>query len=211
MSSWLKQLRADLDRRGREDMLRRLRATDACRRQVQREGRSLVNFAGNDYLALAGHPKLADAVAAAARAYGVGSGASRLVSGDLELHGRLEERLARFKHAEAALLFPTGYQANLGALTALAVEGDLICLDKLNHASLIDAARASGATVRVYPHGNLAKLQRLLEGGADARRRFIVTDAVFSMDGDCADLPGLCDLRDRFEAVLVVDEAHATG
>lgn len=211
MTHWLEQLRRDLDDRHRRHLLRQRRPVDRSTRLVRRDGRELINLAGNDYLALAGHPHLAEATAGSARSLGVGAGASRLVTGDLEIHRALEQRFAAFKHAEAALLCPTGFTANLAALTALAGEDDLILLDKLNHASLIDAARATAATVRVYPHGHHDKLRRLLDRHADARRRFIVTDAVFSMDGDCADLPTLCELRDRYEAVLMVDEAHGTG
>jgi len=211
MSHWLDQLQNDLAQREAACLRRVLRPVDQCDRIVQRGGRPLINLASNDYLALSSHPQLIAAVVEAAQKYGVGSGASRLVTGDLHRHHQLEQRFALFKHAEAALVLPTGYAANLAALTALAGEDDAIFLDKLNHASLIDAARASGATVRVFPHQNLDKLQRLLARHDDARRRFIVTDAVFSMDGDCANLPALCELRDRFDAILVVDEAHATG
>lgn len=211
MMHWLDQLQAELQSRQEDHLLRRLRPLDRCAAHVFHQGRSLLNLAGNDYLALAAHPHLARAVADAARQYGVGGGASRLVSGHLELHRRIESCFAAFKHAQAALITPTGYTANLAALSALAGPDDLIALDKLNHASLIDAAQSTGAQVRVYPHLNLEKLRRLLESHAEARRRFIVTDSVFSMDGDCADLPALAALRDRYQAILMVDEAHATG
>lgn len=190
---------------------RQLHPVDRCDRLVTRGGRTLLNFASNDYLALATHPALRDAVIEAARSHGVGAGASRLVTGDLLIHHEVEARFAAFKHAQAALITPTGYAANLAAVTALAGEGDVLCADKLNHASLVDAARLSGATLRIYPHLNLDKLERLLARSGEARRRLIVTDAVFSMDGDCADLPRLCELRDRYDAILIVDEAHATG
>lgn len=215
VDGWSDQLRADLQHSRTEGLARSLQSVDHCSRIVTRGERELLNLAGNDYLALASHPRLRDAVTDAAARYGVGSGASRLVSGHLAIHEALEQRFARFKHAEAALVMPTGYMANLAVLTALAGPNDLICLDKLNHASLIDAARASGATVRVFPHRDHAKLERLLGratvAGSAPRRRFIVTDSVFSMDGDFADLPGLCTLRDRYDAILVVDEAHGTG
>ena len=190
-------------------------------------GNTFLNFASNSYLGLNEHPSMKQAAIDAVRDFGTGSGASLLVSGRLEVHQRAERAFADFKHAEAALLFPTGYMANLAALTALAGPGDLICLDKLCHASLIDAARMSGATLRTYPHLQTDKLKRLLsqhradnpsappagltEGNVRSSRRFIVTDSVFSMDGDCADLPELCDLAETFDAVLIVDEAHGTG
>lgn len=208
---FIEQLRADLARREQLHLARRLDPVDRCGRIVHRDGRPLLNFAGNDYLALASHPHLAETVADTARRLGTGAGASRLVSGHLEIHREVESRFAAFKHAEAALLLPTGFLANLAVLTALAGPEDLACIDKLTHASLIDAARYSGATVRVYPHRNLDKLRRLLDRSGEARRRFIVTDSVFSMDGDVADLPALCELRDAFDAVLIVDEAHGTG
>ena len=210
MAHWRDQLRDHLDHLQHRHSQRRLRAIDRCALHVQRDGRSLINLASNDYLGLASHPKLRDAAIDAATRFGVGAGASRLLTGHLQIHQQVERCFAEFKHAEAALLLPTGYMAAMAALTSLAEPGDLLCLDKLCHASLIDAARASDATVRVYPHRNLDKLERLLDRAA-ARRKLIVTDSVFSMDGDCADLPALCDLRDRHDAILIVDEAHATG
>ncbi len=179
-----------------------------------------VNLASNDYLGLSQHPRLKQAAVDAIQEFGLGAAASRLISGTLTLHAQAERRFARFKHAQAALLIPTGYMANLAVLTGLAQRGDLICLDKLCHASLIDAARLSGATVRTFPHGQTRKLTRLLERHADTARpsprghaptRLIVTESVFSMDGDTADLPELCELAQRFDALLIVDEAHATG
>ncbi len=197
---------------------RSLRALPSAGKVVTVDGRELLNLAGNDYLGLAQHPRLKAAATRAIEQLGVGSGASRLVAGHLELHEEVEAEFAAFKHAEAALMFPTGYTANFAVLTTLPRPGDLICQDKLNHASLIDAAKFSPAEVRTYPHSSghadHSKLERLLndhvQRSPDAGR-WIVTDAVFSMDGDVADLPGLCDLAERYEAVLVVDEAHGTG
>lgn len=193
---------------------RSLRALPSAGKRVVVDGQELLNLAGNDYLALAEHPRLKAAAVQAIERLGVGSGASRLVAGHLELHERTEAEFAAFKHAEAALIFPTGYTANLAVLTTLPRPGDLICQDKLNHASLIDAARYSAAGVRTYPHVDHAKLERLLKQHAEQSpdaERWIVTDSVFSMDGDVADLPGLCGLAERYRAVLIVDEAHGTG
>lgn len=195
-------------------MRRRLRALPSAGRVVEINGKPLLNLACNDYLALAEHPALKAAAIAATQRYGTGSGASRLVAGHLDIHEATEQTFAEFKHAEAALLFPTGYAANLGVLTALARPGDLISQDKLNHASLIDAARMSDVDARTYPHGDLAKLERLLSvhhAASPESQRFVVTDSVFSMDGDTADLPALCGLAERYDAILVVDEAHGTG
>ncbi len=211
MPDWPGQLQRDLDQRAADHLLRRMCRYDRAAAVVRdASGRALVNFASNDYLGMATEPYVGRVVAQIARTVGTGAGAARLVTGHLTIHEDVEQRFAAFKHAEAALLLPTGYMANLAAMTALAGEGDLVCLDKLSHASLIDAARGCGADVRVYPHRNHDKLARLLErhGGG---RRLIVTDSVFSMDGDAADLAALCAVRDRHDAVLVVDEAHATG
>ncbi|MFN3167125.1 MAG: aminotransferase class I/II-fold pyridoxal phosphate-dependent enzyme [Phycisphaeraceae bacterium] len=199
----LRQL-AELDRR------RSLRTMTPGDNHVDINGKQLLNLASNDYLGLSRHPKLIAAAADATQRFGVGAGASRLVSGTSPLHDRVEQRFAAFKHAEACLLLPTGYVANLAVLTTLAGPGDLIVLDKLVHASLIDAARASGAEVRTFTHLDLQRAERLLSKSCDGRR-LLVTDSVFSMDGDCADLPALCDLADRTNAILLVDEAHGTG
>ena len=174
-------------------------------------GRRLRNFASNDYLNLAHDPRVIDAARSALDAAGVGAGASALVTGRTDWHARLEERLARFEQQPAAILFPTGYAANAGTIAALAGEGDAVFCDRLNHASLVDGCRLSGARLRVYRHNELERLDRELQKARDARRRLIVTDAVFSMDGHAAPLPELCGLAERYEAMLLVDEAHATG
>jgi len=174
-------------------------------------GRELVCFASNNYLGLANHPAIKTAVKSAVDQWGIGSGASRLVCGHCLPHRDLEARLATFKGTQAALVFPTGYQANLAAIRGLAGRGDVILLDKLNHASIIDGARGSGATVRVFGHRDYRKLERLLERTASVRQRIIVTDSLFSMDGDLADLPRLVELKQRYDAILCIDEAHATG
>ena len=210
MADWADQLRDDLRVLEARRLLRSLSPSVPHGRFVWRAGRDLVNLASNDYLGLAQHPRLKDSVIEATRTFGIGSTASRLLAGHLPVHERVEKRFARFKHAEAALLCSTGYMANHAVLTALAGKDDLVCVDKFSHASLLDAARASGATVRVYPHLHFVKLERLLSRSS-TRRRFIVTDSVFSMDGDTAELPALCDMAQRYEAILIVDEAHATG
>ena len=210
MDQWLASLRRDLAGLEEDDLLRKLVAVEPHGRTITRGDQTLLNLAGNDYLALSNHPRLRDAATDAIRRFGVGAAASRLVSGHQVIHQQVETRFARFKHAQAALLCPTGYTAAHATVTALAGRGDLICIDKLTHASFIDAARASGADLRICPHRNLAKLKRLLSA-TDKRRKFIITDSVFSMDGDCADLPALCDLAEPYDAVLIVDEAHATG
>ncbi len=175
------------------------------------DGRRVLNFAANDYLNLAGDPRVTAAAAEALSASGVGSRASPLVCGRTVWQERLERRLAEFEGQPAAILFPTGMAANVGTVAALAGPGDVVFCDRLNHASLVDGCRLSGARLRVYSHNDLSVLERELDKAGDARRRWIVTDSVFSMDGDLAPLPDLCDLADRFDAALIIDEAHGTG
>ena len=173
-------------------------------------GRELVNLCSNDYLALAGDPRIRRAAAEAAEREGAGAGASRLVAGDLPIHGRLEARLAALKRAEAALLFNSGYHANAGVPPALVGRGDAIFSDELNHASIIDGCLLSRAELVRYRHRDVGELADLL-ARTKARRRLVVTDAVFSMDGDAAPLRELAELCDRHGAMLYVDEAHAAG
>jgi 8-amino-7-oxononanoate synthase len=175
------------------------------------DGRKLLQFSSNNYLGLANHPRLKAAAMAAVERYGVGSGASRLVCGNLDLNRKLEEKLAQLKKKESALLYSTGYMANLGVIAALAGEGDLILSDEYNHASIVDACRLSRAQTRVYPHKRMDELEKLLAGAESSKRRLIVTDGIFSMDGDIAPLPDLVDLAEKYECLLMVDDAHATG
>jgi 8-amino-7-oxononanoate synthase len=177
---------------------------------VEVGGRRLVNLCSNDYLGLASDPRLVQAAAAAAQREGAGAGAARLVAGDLPVHGALERRLADFKKTEAALLFSSGYHANAGALAALVEREDAVFSDRLNHASIVDGCRLSLAKTFRYPHCDLGALERLLST-TKARRKLVVTDAVFGMDGDAAPLAAIAELCDRHGAMLYVDEAHATG
>jgi 8-amino-7-oxononanoate synthase len=174
------------------------------------DGRQLISFCSNDYLGLANDPALIDAACAGARNWGVGSGASHLVSGHQAPHEALEQKLAAFTGFPRALLFSTGYMANLGIVPALVGRGDAVFSDKLNHASLIDAIQLSRAESKRYPHVDLAALERLL-AASKATRKLILTDAVFSMDGDLAPLPALLELAERFDAWLVIDDAHGFG
>ena len=196
-------------------LLRRLRTFDSPQQPVIAEGgKSLISFASNDYLGLANEPALKEAAKIAIDRYGVGSGASRLTAGTLAPHTLLEETIARFKCTGAALAFSSGYATAIGTLGALCREGDVIILDKLCHASLIDGARLSGATMRVFPHNHLGKLESHLEWArthSPEGRTVIVTEAIFSMDGDLAPLAEIAALKNRFGAMLLVDEAHAVG
>jgi 8-amino-7-oxononanoate synthase len=194
--------RAELEALAADDLRRALRATDP----------SLLNFASNDYLGLSRHPALIEAARQATLQHGTGAGASRLVTGTDEAALALEAELAAWKEKEAALVFSSGFAAALGTIPALVGTGDTVVLDKLSHASLIDAARLSGATVRAFPHNNLARLENLLGKVASARGRIlIVTESIFSMDGDAARLAELVELKEKHGAWLFVDEAHATG
>ena len=171
----------------------------------------LVNFASNDYLGLASHPRVIAAALDATARYGAGARASALVSGRTPLHAELERAIAQFEGTEAAILFPTGFAANVGAIGCLVEAGDVVFSDRLNHASLIDGCRLSGARLRVYSHRDLDQLSSELAKAHAARRRLIVTDSLFSMDGDAAPLAELSKLADRTQTMLLIDEAHATG
>lgn len=174
------------------------------------DGRVRLNFCGNDYLGLARDPRLAQALAAAAGEWGLGSGASHLVSGHSRAHHALEERLADFTGREAALLFSTGYMANVGVVSALVSRGELVLQDRLNHASLLDGALLSGARLLRYRHGAVDEAARRLDA-SDARGRLLATDGVFSMDGDIAPVAALAQIAQRRSAWLLVDDAHGLG
>jgi glycine C-acetyltransferase/8-amino-7-oxononanoate synthase len=181
--------------------------------KVKVNGRDVLLLCSNNYLGIADHPALVEKMIAATKRYGAGSGASRLISGTMPTHAELEERIALFKGTEAALLFNSGYAANIGILQGLFGPDDLIFSDQLNHASIIDGCRLSPARTLVYPHCDHHALAALMEREKPSRkgRWLIVTDGVFSMDGDVAPLAELCDLKDRFDALLMVDDAHGTG
>lgn len=175
------------------------------------DGKKVICLSSNNYLGLASHPALIQSAIEAVRKYGVGAGASRLISGNMELHLKLEEKIAAFKRAEKALLFNSGYHANVGVIQALVGKGDYIYSDELNHASIIDGARLSRATIRVYPHRDTTKLSQMIEEDSDGATKLVVTDSVFSMDGDTAPLDELVRIKERHNAILMIDEAHATG
>jgi 8-amino-7-oxononanoate synthase len=208
--AWINEELAERERRG---LLRRLRTFGPSRPgKIARAEQELLNFGGNDYLGLASDPRVIEAARAAALQFGCGAGGSSLVSGWRAPHEELARELARFEGTEAAVLFPTGFSANLSTITALAGRGDVVYSDRLNHACLIAGSRLSGAQVRIYPHNDACALESLLERDrAQFRRSLIVTDGVFSMDGDLAPLAQLSELAERFGAMFLVDEAHATG
>ena len=206
------QLGSELDGTRAEGLYRSLRTISSAQGpRIVLDGRELLNFSSNDYLGLANDPALKRAGVAAIENYGIGAGASRLVCGNLQPYEDLERKLAVFKAKEAAIVFGSGYAANIGTIAALVGKGDVVILDKLDHASIIDGARQSGATIRVYPHKNLQKLEGILQHSDAFRRKLIVTETVFSMDGDLAPLADIVALKEKYGAWLMIDEAHATG
>ena len=175
------------------------------------KGKTYLSFCSNNYLGLANNPLVIKAVKDAVEKYGWGAGASRLVSGNMRMHEALEDEISRFKGKEASIVFPTGYMANLGTISSLVSKGDLAICDKLNHASIIDGCRLSGADFRVYPHCDMEKLENILKKSTKYPRKLIVTDTVFSMDGDIAPLPDIVRIAHKYKAMVMVDEAHGTG
>lgn len=192
--------------------LYRQRHTHTNPQQIEQQinGKTLLNFCSNDYLGLANTPELKQALQQSAEYYGVGSGSAHLINGHQAPHQQLEYALAQHTERQQTLLFSTGYMANIGILTALLQRGDSIFMDKLNHASLIDAAQLSAATLQRYPHADMNRLETLLKNSS-AKRKLIVSDGVFSMDGDMADIGALSDLAQRYGAWLMIDDAHGFG
>ena len=219
MSSFTDELKLRLAARREKNLFRELCRVDSpAGTRIQMGGRSFLNFSSNDYLGLAGHPALKSAAAHAAETYGSGAGASRLICGSLAPFHELEESLAAFKATEAALVFSTGYAAAIGTISALMGKDDVIILDKLVHACIVDAARLSGAKLRIFDHNDLddlaGKLKWVAGRGRTQSRKphtLIVTESVFSMDGDRAPLREIVALKEQYGAWLMVDEAHATG
>ena len=201
-----------LQKLGDQHLLRRLRTiASATGPTVMLEGREVILLSSNNYLGLATHPTVVEAAIAATRRYGAGSGAARLVCGTLTPHEALESALARFKGTEAALTFAAGYLANIGVIPALIGKDGLILADRLCHASLIDGCRLSGATFRVYHHRDMNHLEQLLARRTSGKPTLIVTDGIFSMDGDIAPMKDIAQLAERYGATIYVDDAHGTG
>jgi 8-amino-7-oxononanoate synthase len=212
LEEFLAERLAEIEARG---LLRRLNPLEGPQGiEVRRDSKALRNFSSNDYLGLANHPALRDAALAEWDRGGFGTGASRLVCGSLAVHGELEEELADFKGTEAALAFSSGYAAATGTIPALCGSGDVVVLDKLSHACLVDGARLSGAVIRVFPHNDLDRLERHLRWASEKHpqaRVLVVAESVYSMDGDVAPVTEIVELKDRFGAWLLLDEAHAVG
>jgi len=175
------------------------------------DGHEVITLSSNNYLGLTVHPRLREAAIKAIEQYGVGSGSVRTIAGTMTLHNELEEKLARFKHTEASLTIQSGYATNLGVISALMQEGDMIISDELNHASIIDGIRLCKSSRKIYPHKDMAGLRRVLEESKGANKVMVVSDGVFSMDGDIAPLPEIVDLAEEFGAFVMVDDAHSSG
>ncbi len=205
-------IRAELNRlhqAGRRRFLRTVMSAPTGR--VVLDGREVITLGSNNYLGLSTHPKVIEAAANAVREYGTGASGSRLLTGNCQLYTNLESKIAEVKGTEAALVFSSGYLANIGTIPALAGDGDLILSDALNHASIIDGCRLSKANTQIYRHHDIVHLESLLSQSATFRRKLIVTDGVFSMDGNIAPLPEICRLAETYNAVVIVDEAHSFG
>jgi 8-amino-7-oxononanoate synthase len=209
---WLsRQLLEELDELRAARRLRSLPDLEGVGVRRHVAGQDVLVFCSNDYLGLATEPALAKASAEVALSLGTGAGGARLISGNGALYAALEQELAAWCGCEAALCFSAGYLANMGVLTVLAGPDDVIASDAMNHASIIDGCRLSRAQVRVYPHGDVAALAGMLRAASSARRRLVVTESLFSMDGDIAPLAAILDVARQHEAIVVVDEAHALG
>ncbi|MGA2597395.1 MAG: glycine C-acetyltransferase [Bryobacteraceae bacterium] len=191
----------------------RLRVLEsACEPVATFDGKEVINLASNNYLGLADHPKLIEAAVAAAKKYGAGSGAVRTISGTMGIHLELEEKIAKFKKVEACVVFQSGFAANAGTVSAVLGAEDHIISDQLNHASIIDGARLSKAKIHVFPHRDTAAAESILQGLADKPgRKVLITDGVFSMDGDIAPLPKLVEIAEKYGAIMMIDDAHSSG
>lgn len=205
-------IRKELRELNDKSLFRTLKTVEGTQsKNIRINNEEFLSFCSNNYLDLANHPSVTKAVIDAVKEYGWGAGASRLVSGSTTLHKTLEEEIAKFKGAEAAIVFPTGYMANVGTISSLVSKGDLIISDRLNHASIIDGCRLSQATFRIYPHSDMKRLEQILSKAKGYRRKMIVTDSVFSMDGDLAPINDIISLAKEYNAITMIDEAHATG
>ena len=206
---YLDETLAQLERDGLHRSLRQLQGEQLPRARF--DGRDVINLSSNNYLGLTTHPKMREAALEAVRALGVGTGSVRTIAGTMDLHMELERRIAAFKKTEASVVFQSGFAANAGTVSALLGKGDLILSDELNHASIIDGARLSRADIKVFPHRDVAALEKLLHETRDVKRRLVITDGVFSMDGDIAPLPQIAALARAHGAIMMIDDAHSSG
>ncbi len=208
----LAYLGEELDSLKKQNLYRNLRILeDEQKAHTTFDHRSVVNLSSNNYLGLTTHPRLRQAALKATETYGVGSGSVRTIAGTMSLHMELERRLAEFKKVEAVVVFQSGFTANAGTVSAILTKDDVVISDELNHASIIDGCRLSRATIKVFPHKDVDAARRIIEGLPAGQRKLLITDGVFSMDGDLGPLPALCDLAERTGCIMMVDDAHASG
>jgi len=209
----LQYLHEELDKLREQKLYQKLRILQGEQRPVSTiDGKQVINLSSNNYLGLTTHRGLRKAAAAAIKTHGVGSGAVRTIIGTMDIHMALEEQIARFKHTEACVVFQSGFVANAGTVQAILGEGDLIVSDELNHASIIDGGRLSKAERKIFRHKDLNQCEEILKETAGWQgRKLLITDGVFSMDGDIAPLPPLCDLAEKYNCIMMVDDAHASG
>jgi glycine C-acetyltransferase len=195
-----------------QGLYRRLRVLDDEQRaHTSFDGRSVVNLSSNNYLGLTTHPRLRERALEAVREFGVGSGSVRTIAGTMAIHMELERRLAEFKQTEAVVVFQSGFTANAGTVSSILTKEDVVVSDELNHASIIDGCRLSRATIKVFPHKDVDAARKILRDLPASQRRLLITDGVFSMDGDLGPLPDLCALAEEYGAIMMVDDAHASG
>jgi glycine C-acetyltransferase len=208
----LKYLADELESLRQQGLYRQLRVLEGEQgSHATFDHRSVVNLSSNNYLGLTTHPRLREAALEAVRRYGAGSGSVRTIAGTMDLHMELEQRLARFKNVEAVVVFQSGFAANAGTVSAILNKEDVIISDELNHASIIDGCRLSRAAIKVFPHKDVDAARKILSELPAGQRKLLITDGVFSMDGDLGPLPGLCDVAEEFGAIMMVDDAHASG
>jgi glycine C-acetyltransferase len=208
----LAYLSTELDSLKQQGLYRRLRVLEGEQKSdATFDGRQVVNLSSNNYLGLTTHPRLRERALDAIRTFGVGSGSVRTIAGTMDIHLELERRLAAFKRTEAVVVFQSGFAANAGTVSAILTKDDVVVSDELNHASIIDGCRLSRADIKVFPHKDVGAARAILRGLPAGQRKLLITDGVFSMDGDLGALPGLCALAEEFGCIMMVDDAHASG
>src|SRR5262245_20108592 len=205
-------LSTELDTLKQQGLYRHLRILEGEQKaHATYDHRFVVNLSSNNYLGLTTHPRLCQASLDAIRKYGAGTGSVRPIAGTMDIHMELERKLAAFKQTEAVVVFQSGFTANAGTVSSILDEHDVVISDALNHASIIDGCRLSRATIKVFPHKDVDAARRVLRDLPSSQRKLLITDGVFSMDGDLAPLPALCDLAEEFGCIMMVDDAHASG
>src|ERR1044071_3470684 len=208
----LSYLTAELNTLKEQGLYRQLRILeDEQKSKTTFDHRAVINLSSNNYLGLTTHPRLRERALEATRKYGVGTGSVRTIAGTMDIHMELERRLADFKHTDAVVVFQSGFAANAGTVAAVLGKDDVVVSDELNHASIIDGCRLSRAAIKVFPHKDVTAARKVLGDLPKTQRKLLITDGVFSMDGDVGALPELCALAEEFGCIMMVDDAHASG